>query len=113
MGQDRFDHMRVLGDAQLVGDSQKQCVGFGNGFVRSELLDEHIRFGRVAAAEDRAGPRVNEADLVLFSTLVSEIGTIAIIDQGDDAAADPRFPRVAGLFPGGAVDPDLGGLLNV
>ena len=56
VGQDRFDHMRVVGNAQLVGDGQQQRVGFSDGFVLPELLDQHIRLGRVAAAEDRPRP---------------------------------------------------------
>ena len=27
------DHMRVVGNAQLVGDGQQQGVGLGDGFV--------------------------------------------------------------------------------
>ena len=54
MGQNRFDHMRIVGNAQLVGDGQQQRVGLGDGLVLPELLDQGIRLGGVAAAEDRA-----------------------------------------------------------
>ena len=66
MGQNRFDHMRVVGNAQLVGDGQQQRVGLGDSFVFPELLDEYIRLGGIAAAEDRAGPLVDESDLVVI-----------------------------------------------
>ena len=65
VGQNRFDHMRVVGDAQLVGDGKQQRVGLGDGFVFPELLDEYVRLGRIAAAEDRPGPLVDESDLVI------------------------------------------------
>ena len=54
MGQDRLEDVRIVGDAELVGHGQEESVGFGNGFIRPELLDEYVRVGRVAAAEDRA-----------------------------------------------------------
>jgi hypothetical protein len=55
--------MRVVGHAQLVGDGQQQRVGLGDSFVFPELLDEYLRLGGVAAAEDRPGPLVDESDL--------------------------------------------------
>src|SRR4051812_12281444 len=107
--------MGVVGDAQLVGDGQEQGVRFGNGFIRPELLDQRIRLGCVAAAEDRPGPLVDESDLVLPVTLVSEIGAVAVVDQREDAAADrdPRLARMAGFLPGSTERPDLSGLLDV
>ena len=69
MGQYSLDYMRVVGNAQLIGDGQQQRVGFGDSFVFPELLDECVRLGRVAAAEDRPRPLVDESDLVLFLTL--------------------------------------------
>ena len=62
--------MRVVGDAELIGHGQQQRVGLGDGFVLPELLDKGVRLGRVAAAEDRPRPLVDESDLVLFLTLV-------------------------------------------
>jgi hypothetical protein len=43
------------------------------------------------------------------------MGVIAIVDEREDAAADrnPRLARMAGLLPGSAVRPDLGGLLHM
>src|SRR6202171_5331263 len=66
VGQNRFDHMRVVGNAQLVGDGQQQRVGLGDSFVFPELLDEYVRLGRIAAAEDRASSLVDESDLVII-----------------------------------------------
>ena len=62
--------MRVVGNAQLVGDGQQQRVGLGDGFVLLELLDQDIRLGRVTTAEDRPGPLVDESDLVIPFALV-------------------------------------------
>ena len=75
MSENRFDHMRVVGNAQLVGDGQQQRVGLGDSFV----------FG-IAAAEDRPIPLVDESDLVIIPAL--EIGAIAVIHQREDAATD-------------------------
>src|SRR6185503_21345213 len=107
--------MGVIGDAQLVGDGQEQRVGRRDGVVLPELLDERIRLGGIAATKDRSRARVDEADLVPVLAGASEIGAIAIVDQRKNAAADrdPRLARMASLAPGGAIGPDLGGLLNV
>lgn len=66
MGQDRLDDMRVVGDAQLVRDRQEQRVGFRDGFIRLELLDENVGLSGIASSKDRPGPFVDEADLVLM-----------------------------------------------
>ncbi len=115
VSQDGFDHVGVVGDAELIGHGQQQGVGLGDGFVRLELFDQCIRLGGVAAAEDRPRPLVDEPDLVLALAFMSEIGAIAIVDQREDAAADrnPWLARMAGLLPGGAVGADLGCLLDV
>src|SRR5690606_17587117 len=52
--QDRLDDMRIVVDAELIGDGEQQCVGFCDGFVRLKLLDQLIRLVRIAAAEDGA-----------------------------------------------------------
>ena len=70
MRQNRFDHMRVVGHAQLVGDGQQQRVGLGDSFVFPVLLDEDLRLGGIAAAEDRPGPLIDESDLVIIFALV-------------------------------------------
>ena len=72
MGQNGLDHVRVVGHAQLIGDRQEQCVGLGDGFVLPELLDQDIRLGGVAAAEDRARARVDEPDLVVAVASAAE-----------------------------------------
>ena len=80
-----------------------------------ELLDQNIRLGGIAAAEDRACGFVKEADLVRFLASSSEIGAITVVDQREDAAADgnARSASVARLLPGGAKGANLGGLLDV
>src|ERR1700744_1914669 len=87
-GQNPLDYMRVVGNAQLGGDGQQQRVGLGDGFVFPELLDEHVRLGGVAAAEDRPGPLVDESDLVTLFAPAPEISAITIVHQREDAAAD-------------------------
>jgi hypothetical protein len=39
VGQNRFDHMRVVGNAQLIGHGQQQRAGLGDSFVFPEMLD--------------------------------------------------------------------------
>ena len=52
MGQDGLDDVRVVENAELIGDGQQQRIGFGNGFILPELLNEDVRFGSIVAAED-------------------------------------------------------------
>ena len=66
MGQDRLDDVRVVGNAQLVGDGQQQRVGLGDSFVLLQLFDKDVRLGGVATAENRPGLFVDEADVVLL-----------------------------------------------
>src|SRR4029077_17620311 len=103
VGQNRFDHMRVVGNAQLVGDGQQQRVGLGDSFVFPELLDEEMRLGGIAAAEDRPSPLVDESDLVINFAPAPKIGAVTIVQQCEDAAADrdPRLASMACLLPGG------------
>src|SRR6266404_1807059 len=74
-----------------------------------------MRLGGIAAAEDRPSPLVDESDLVINFAPAPKIGEIAIVHQCEDAAADrnPRLASMAYLLPGGAVGPDLGGLLHI
>src|ERR1700722_11681921 len=88
VGQNGFDHMSVVLDAELIGNGQEQGVGLGDGFIRLEFLDQCIRLGRVAAAKNRSRALVDEPDLVVLRAPASEIGTVAIVDQREDTAAD-------------------------
>ena len=62
--QDRLDDVGVVIDAELIGHSEQQRVGFSDGFVLLELRNEGVRLGGVAAAEmarslpprNRSGP---------------------------------------------------------
>ncbi len=56
MGQNRFDHVCVVGNAQLIGDGQQQRVGLSDSFVLPELLDQDMRLGSITAAEDGPSP---------------------------------------------------------
>src|SRR5271155_5622927 len=60
VGENRLDNMGVVGDAELIRHREEQRVGLGDGLVGSELLDENIRLGGVAAAEDRARALADE-----------------------------------------------------
>ena len=66
VGEKRLDDMRIVGDAQLIGDGDKQRVGLCDGIILLQQFDQGIRLGRIAAAEDRPGVFVDEADLVFF-----------------------------------------------
>src|ERR1700761_338931 len=79
VGQNPFDDVRIVGHAQLIGYGQEQRISLGDGLVLPELFDEHIRFGGIAAAEDRARVLVDEPDLVRTLALVAEIGAIAVV----------------------------------
>ena len=52
--QDRLDDVGVVVDAELVRHGQQQGIGFGDRLVLLELLDQLIRLGGIAAAEDGA-----------------------------------------------------------
>src|SRR3954451_4298040 len=115
MREDRLDRVRAIVDTKLVRDRQQQRVGLGDRLVLLELLDQRIRLRRIGAAEDRAGARVDEADLVLAAALAAEIGAVAIVDQREDAAADgdAGLTGVAGFLPRSAIVTDLRGLLHM
>jgi hypothetical protein len=83
--------------------------------VFPKLLYQDIRLSSVAAAEDRPCGFVKEADLVLFLTSSSEIGTITVVDQREDTSADGNAGNasVASLLPSCAKGSNLGGLLDV
>src|SRR6185437_4401228 len=88
VGQDRLDHVRVIGHAQLIWHREQQRVRLGDRLILPELLDEGIRFGGVAAPKDRARLLVDEADLIALSPAASEIGAILVADEREDAATD-------------------------
>ena len=57
VAQHRLDQPGVVLDAELVRHGEQERVGGGDCFVTGELLDEHVRLGRVAASEDRSETR--------------------------------------------------------
>src|SRR5262245_33555053 len=115
MLEDRLDDVGVVVDTELIGNSQEQRVGLRDGFVLRELLDKGVRLGGIAAAENRSRVVAEETDLVLALAAAPKIGTVAVINERKDAAADrhPRLACVPCLFPRRAECPDLLGLLNV
>src|SRR6202041_4220915 len=89
--------------------------GLRDCLVFPKLLDENIRLGSIAAAEDRPCVFVKESDFVLlFLRASSEIGTIAVIEQRKNTAANgnARSACVASFLPGCAKCQDLGSLLD-
>ncbi len=54
--------MGVVVDPELIGDGQEQRVSLCDGFVFRKLLDEEIRLGGIAAAENRSRVVAEEAD---------------------------------------------------
>jgi len=89
-----LDDVGVIVDPKLIRDGQKQCVGLGDSFVFRELLDEEIPLGGVAAAKNGSCVVAEEADIVLVLVPASEIGTVAVVHECKDAAAD-RYSRLA------------------
>ena len=81
----------------------------------ASCFDQHVGFGGVRAAEDRARVGVDVADLVLVAPVASEVGAVAVVDEREDAAAhgDARLSLVPGLLPRLAVGLDLLALLHV
>src|SRR5688572_32194145 len=113
--EDALDGVGVVFDAQLVWDSQEQRVGGGDCFVLGKLFDQHVGLGGVRAAENGARVGVDVTDLVLITSVASEVGPVPIVDEREDAAAhgNARRTLVPGLFPGLPVGVNLLALLNV
>ncbi len=91
MLEDRLDDVGVVVDAELVGHSEEERIGFGDGLVFLQLFDEHVRLRGIAAAEHGAPVVTEEADRVRALAVAAEIGAVAIVHQREDAAAD-RHP---------------------
>jgi hypothetical protein len=77
--QDRLDDVRVVIDAELVGDGQEQRVGLRDGLVLRQFFNEDIRLGGITATEDRACLLVYKADMVLLLSPTAEVCAIAIV----------------------------------
>ena len=78
MLEDRLDDVGVIIDTELIGDGQEQCFGRRDGFIFRQLLDESVRLGRIAAAEDGSRVVAEEADGVVVLVAAPEIGTVAV-----------------------------------
>ena len=86
--------MGVVLDAELVGHREQQRVGRLDRRVLGQLRDEDIGLRGIRAAEDRLRLGIEVADLVRVLVAPSEVGAVAIVDQGKDAPAD-RNSRLA------------------
>ncbi|VXC66934.1 hypothetical protein SPHINGO8AM_180043 [Sphingomonas sp. 8AM] len=113
MAEDVFQHVRVVIDAELVGDGQQQRIGLGYALVGAELLDQPLGLGGVGAAEHRAHI-VDHTDLVA-AAVAPEIGAVAVVGQREDRARyrDARGAGVPRRLPRLAIGADLFGLLDV
>src|SRR5260370_11730206 len=91
------------------------CVGRIDVLVYYMLIDENVWLCSVAPAENRPCVFVKEPDLVIFLTTSSEIGTVTVIDQRKNTAANgnARSARVTGFLPGCAKGANLRSLLDV
>src|SRR4051812_13382777 len=49
--QDRLNDVCIIGDAELIWDRQQNRVGFCDGLILPELLDEDVWFGSIASSE--------------------------------------------------------------
>src|SRR5271169_5605660 len=109
MFKDRLDDVGVIVDTELIRDSQEQCVSLCDGFVFCELLDEGIRLGGVAAAKNGSCVVAEEADGVIGLIPVPEIGSVTVVHECKDTAADrhSRLTRMTSRLPRLAENPDL------
>ena len=107
--------MRIVGNAQLARDGQQKRVCLRDGLILLELLNQHIRLRRKGPAKDRPSGSINVAELIAVLLPTTEIGTITVVYQRKDAAAnrDTRSPSMTGLFPGCTKSTDLVRWLNV
>src|SRR4051812_21918860 len=79
--QNGFQHMRIVGNTELVRNGEQQRVRLSNCLVLLKLLNEHVRFSGITTAEDGSGLCVEEADAVLFLVSSSEVSAVEIIYQ--------------------------------
>ena len=96
MLQDHLDHVRVVGDAELVGDGEQHRVGLGDGLVLGQLLDESIGLVGVAAAEDRPPFRLDVAEVVrvLGAATIATRPPGYLIQIREEALDAGRFRRL-------------------
>jgi hypothetical protein len=98
-GENCLQHRRIVNNAKLVWEGQQECVCLHDGLILLELLDQHIRLRRIGPAKDPSGA-INIAEMISVLLLTTEIGTIAVVYERKDAAADgnTRSPGMTGLF---------------
>src|SRR5512146_1629092 len=61
--EDRFDHVRVVFDAERVGDGQKERVRFGDGLIRPQLFNQHLWLSGVGSTK-HGSHVVDDANLI-------------------------------------------------
>ena len=107
--------MHVIRNAQLIRNSEQESICFGDCVIASQMLDKNLWFGGVGSAEDGSCLLIEEANFVFFLASTSEVDTIKVIDQREDAPAHRNTwnARVSGLGPCIPKSPNLRGLLDV
>src|SRR3954452_16545721 len=114
VAQQGVDDVRVVVDAELVGDGEQEGVGRRDRLVLRQLFDQLFGLTGVRPAEPgRAAFEIS--DLVLAAGLLTEVGPVEVTDQWEDASADrdPRLTVVTRRLPGVLEPLDLLGLQPV
>src|SRR4029079_7988040 len=101
---DALDDVGVVLDAELAGHGEQQRVRGGDRLVLRELGDQRVWFRGVGAAEDRARPLVDVADVVALAASGAEVAAVHVAHESEDAAADrdawlPLVPRLLPCVP--------------
>src|SRR5580658_8948769 len=100
--------MHVVGNAQLVRDCQQKRVCLRDGLIVLELLDQHIRLRRIGPAKDRPSGAINVAELIALLLSTTEVGTVVVVYERKNAAADgdARSPTPPGPHPRARITDD-------
>lgn len=103
--------------ADVTGDDLALIIEplSANRLVFPELLNQDIGLCSIRAAED-CPRRLVDVTVLVFPLISSpEIGSIPVVDQRKDTAADAnaRSARVPSFLPGGAESANASDLLNV
>ena len=81
--------MHIVRNTQLVRNGQQQGIGLLYSLVFAKLLNKDIRLRGIAATEDNSRVPVDESNFVLSLTITTEVCTITIVDQCENASAMP------------------------
>src|SRR5918993_992008 len=101
VAQHTLENVRVVVHTNLVRNREKQCVRGRDRFVLGKFLDELVRLPGVRLAESSESA-VQIPDLVLAVRRTTEVSTVQVADDREDASAhrDSRTVLVASGLPG-------------